>query len=100
MIILQEWWSKMAKKYSESFKANAVRKVRDGGLYTQVAKEVGVSVYSLRQWVNRADEGEGERPLTREEQAEIKKLRAQVRELTEERDILKKATAYFAKGQT
>ncbi len=86
----------MAKRYSEAFKANAARKVQDGGRPTEVAKEVGTSVYSLRQWVQEADRTEHERPPTREEQAEIKRLRAQVRELTEERDILKKALAIFS----
>jgi len=90
----------MAKKYSDSFKANVVRKIKEGALCTHVAKDVGASVYSVREWLKQADRNESERPLTREEQAEIKRLRSQVRELTEERDILKKATAYFARERT
>lgn len=90
----------MAKKYSESFKANVVQKVREGKRAAAVAREVGASVFSVRQWVRLADEAVSERPMTPAEHAEIKRLRRELSEVKEERDILKKATAYFAKGQT
>jgi transposase-like protein len=45
----------MAKRYSDSFKANVVQKVRDGKTAAAVAREVGASVFSVRDWVRLAD---------------------------------------------
>ena len=90
----------MTKKYSETFKANVVEKVREGKSASEAAREAGASVYAVRAWVRQADESASTRPMTPQEHAEIKRLRRELSELKEERDILKKATAYFAKGQT
>lgn len=90
----------MAKKYSEEFRAYAVQKVREGETAACVAREVGASVYAVRDWVRKADEAVSETPLTPAEHAEIRRLRRQVRDLEEQRDILKKATAFFAKERT
>lgn len=78
----------MAKKYSETFKAHAVQKVREGATCVRVAKEIGTSVHSVRQWLKDADRNEGERVPTREELLEIKRLRRENWELREERAVL------------
>jgi len=83
--------------YSAEFKAEAVRLVRtsDDPL-TKIAHDLGVTHTSLRTWV------EATRPpatptLTTDERTELAQLRREVRQLSEERDILKKATAFFAR---
>ena len=58
--------------------------------------DVGVSVWTLRDWVN-ATRPTSPAPLTTDERTELAQLRREVRQLREERDILKKATAFFAK---
>ena len=87
------------RKYSEEFKAEAVRQVVDRGYsVADVAARVGVSTHSLYKWTRAA------RPTKAERQggeldtakAEIAKLKADLRRAEEERDILKKAAAYFA----
>ena len=90
-------WSVMVKRYSETFKREAVRTVREGTSVTQVATQTGASVYSLRDWVRAAEQAERERPATKEEMAEIRRLKRRVAELEEEKVILKKAAALFAK---
>ena len=90
----------MTKRYSETFKKNVLQKVRDGKTIKEASAECGVSTFSIRDWVKVSDESESSRPMTLQEHAEIKRLRREVSELREERDILKKATAYFARSQT
>jgi transposase len=90
----------MASRYSESFKSNVVQKVRDGKTPKEAAAESGVSTYAVRDWLKAADEAASSRPMTPQEHAEIKRLRKENNDLREERDILKKATAYFARNPT
>jgi transposase len=84
-------------RYTEEFKLGAVAQVMDRGhSVTSVAGRLGVSTKSLYDWVKRY----GDEPSTAPEaadQIEIKRLKAELRRVTEERDILKKATAFFAK---
>jgi transposase len=92
------------RQYTEEFKAGAVRLVLDEGkTITQVAHDLDLTDSALRQWVERAraDRGKGRHGvLTTEERAELSKLRKENRELRLERDILKKAAAFFAKETT
>jgi len=84
-------------QYSAEFRAEAVRRARssDESLLS-IARELGVSHASLRNWVAAA-RPKPETPLSDDERSELKKLRKENRELRMEREILKKATAFFAK---
>ena len=95
----------MAKRkrraFTQEFKAEAVRIVRDSGKTVgAVARELDLTETALREWVRQAERDAGRgRPgaLTSEERAELAQLRRENRTLRMERDILKKATAFFAK---
>ena len=84
-------------RYSAEFKAEAIRLVRaSSDPLAKVARDLGVGPETLRQW-DQAARPPSEPPLTDNERGELKRLRREVRELRMERDILKKATAFFAK---
>jgi len=90
------------KQYTAEFKAEAVKQVLDRGFkVTEVAARLGLPKHTLYEWVNKAKKaaataGDGTSAPT--ESAELRRLRAELKRVTEERDILKKAAAYFAKG--
>jgi transposase len=92
--------STMARRrpqYSPEFKAEAIRLVRTSGQpVAAIARELGVSKASLLNWVEQT-RPESREPLTTDERTELQQLRREVRRLREERDILKKATAFFAR---
>jgi transposase-like protein len=86
------------KRYTDEFKIEAIKQITERGHSVQdVAARLGVSGHSLYAWLKKY--GTGTRPAAQadDQQAEIKRLRAELKRVTEERDILKKATAYFAK---
>jgi transposase len=86
--------------YPPEFRAEAIRLVRAGDrTLPEIADDLGVSAQSLRNWVKQADLDEGRRDdgLTTDERGELARLRRENRVLREERDILKKAAAFFAK---
>jgi transposase len=88
------------RSFTEEFKAGAVRLVLDEGKsMSQVARDLDVAQSVVGNWVKqaRADRSNGRGGLTSEERAELVKLRREVRELRMQRDILKKAAAFFAK---
>lgn len=88
--------------YPPEFKVEAVQLVqqRERSL-AQIARDLGVSEQTLRNWVKRIAIDSGERSgLTTAEQDELRRLRRENRILKEERDILKKAAAFFAKEST
>ena len=92
----------MRRGFSPEFKAGAVRLVLDEGKTVgAAARELDLTPSALSLWVRheRADRTKGKSGLTTEERAELAKLRKEVRELRMERDILKKAAAFFAKNQ-
>lgn len=88
-------------KYSPEFKRDAVALVGSSGRpVNQVARELGLSHETLRSWVKRGriDRGQGALgELTSDQLEELRSLRRQVKELEAEREILRKAAAYFAK---
>jgi transposase-like protein len=99
----------MARKrrsFSAEFKAEAVRLCRVGDRSIgQVSKDLDLTEGALREWVKRAGglEDDGQVPaesLTTGEREELGRLRKQVKRLEVEREILKKAAAFFAKENT
>ncbi len=89
------------RSFTEEFKAGAVRLVlEEGKTVAAAARDLDLTESSLRTWVEqaRADQGRG-RPgaLTTAEREELTRLRKENRILQEEREILKKAAAFFAK---
>jgi transposase len=88
-------------QYPPEFKTEAIRLVRSSSRsISQVAKELGVSGNSLRNWVKQAEIDQGEREgLTTEEREELKRLRREVKILRQEKEILKKAAAFFAREE-
>ena len=90
------------RRFTGEFKAGAARLVLDEGkTIGAVARELDLTPSALAGWVARAqaDRTKGRTGLTSEERAELARLRKENRELRMERDILKKATAFFAKSQ-
>jgi transposase len=88
------------RQFDPEFKAQAARLVLDEGKTVgTVARELDLTETALREWVNRAraDRTHGRTGLTTAEREELARLRKENRVLREERDILKKAAAFFAK---
>jgi transposase len=90
--------------YPPEFRRDAVALVRTSGKpVRQAARELGISSETLRNWVkqDRIDQGQGAPgELTSTERDELRRLRREVTELRLEREILKKAAAFFAKETT
>ena len=89
------------RSYTDEFKAGAVRLVlEEGKTVAQVARDLELTETAFRNWVEkaRADQGKGKPgALTSAEREELSHLRKENRQLQIERDILKKAAAFFAK---
>jgi transposase len=90
-------------RYTLEFKQEAVRLVESGQSIAAAARSLGVVEQTLFNWVkaHRAGtlKGVGDKATVSAEQMEISRLRAELARVTMERDILGKATAFFAKGQ-
>jgi transposase len=98
-------WMRNGKRgrYTLEFKLEGVRLVESGQSIAEAARSLGVVEQTLSNWVRakragKLKEGSGQAGVT-PEQMEISRLRAELARVKMERDILGKATAYFAKGQ-
>jgi len=93
---------KTRKQYTKEFKLDAASLVKDQG-YTQaeVAQRLEINANMLARWIKELSDTDGQafrgNGKMTPEQEELKKLRAQVKRLEMEKDILKKATVFFAK---
>lgn len=87
--------------YTDEFKADAVAYARSSDLPRyKIAESLGVSDGSLTAWIADAERDDQPGALSGDERAELGRLRKRVTELTEEKEILRKAAAYFAKETT
>jgi transposase len=87
-------------KYGDEFKKDAVRLVRESRrTCADVARELGMNRETLRVWVREAEQADSDTGagLARSEREELARLRKRVAELELEKEILRKAAAYFAK---
>jgi len=85
------------KRYPDEFKIEAVKQIVERGhKVADVAARLGVSTHSLYAWRKQFGPDAAEHQAGRDQQAEIKRLQKELKRVTEERDILKKAAAYFA----
>ena len=97
--------ARVRRTFTPQFKKDAVGLLREGRSATEVAQSLGIARSLLQYWRNQLDKkkpaevfpGPGQRSPEQQEIAELKRKLARV---TEERDILKKALAYFADDQT
>ncbi len=91
------------RSFTDEFKAQVVQKVLSSGKTAgQVARELDLTETAVRAWVKQAQVDKGKGPpgaLTTAEKEELAQLRKENRELREDREILKKAAAFFAKHQ-
>jgi transposase len=84
--------------YPPEFRREAVALIRSGTPLKQVATELGVSEQTLRNWRGQQDVDAGRAEgLTTDEREELRRLRRENRRLTQEREILKAAAAFFAR---
>lgn len=92
------------RSFTPEYKAEVVGLVRDGGKgISAVCRDLGLTESAVRKWVSRseADSGRGNtKVLTTAEREELSRLRRENRQLRMERDVLKKATAFFAREST
>jgi transposase len=89
------------RSFTAEFKADIVQRCRGGGRTVgQVAKDFDLTETAVREWVKQAERDEGtgvDGGLTTEERTELNELRREARRLREDVEILKRATAFFAK---
>lgn len=86
------------KRYPEEFKIEAVKQVTEcGRSVAEVAAGLGTTTHSLYAWIKRYGPDKEAHQAEQDQAKEIKRLQAELKRVTDERDILKKAAAYFAK---
>lgn len=87
-----------SKRYPEEFKIEAVRQVTERGhSVAEVASRLGTITHSLYAWIKTYGPESNTFKKQSDEHAELQRLRKELKRVTEERDILKKAAVYFAK---
>jgi transposase len=89
--------------YPPEFRREAIRLVRasdEAHPIPRIARQIGVSYGTLRSWVNQNEIDSGEREgLTTQEKEELQRLRREVKTLRQEKEILRKAAAFFAREE-
>lgn len=89
---------KTNQPYREEFKIEAVKQITERGhKVAEVSARIGVSQHSLYKWIKAYGLPTAERQANDSQAEELRRLKAELKRVTEERDILKKAAAYFAK---
>jgi len=87
-----------SKRYPEEFRIAAIRQITEGGYaVSDVARRLEVTTHSLYSWLKKYGPESATYQAKTAEQAELSRLRKELKRVTEERDLLKKAAAYFAK---
>ena len=91
--------SKKQPQYAPEYRRQMVELFRAGRTVKELAREFECSASAIRNWVRQADrdQGRGEDGLTSSDLEELRRLRRELRRIREERDILAKATAWFAR---
>lgn len=85
------------KRYPEEFKVEAVKQVTARGYsVAEVASRLGTTTHSIYSWIKRYGPDAAAHQGRADEQTELRRLKKELKRVTEERDILKKAAAYFA----
>ena len=85
-------------RYTEEFKIDAVSQVTDRGYSVkEVSGRLGISAKSMYDWIKRYQKPSSVNRKEIDDAQENRRLKAELNRVTEERDILKKATAYFAR---
>ena len=94
--------TKTRRSFTDEFKREAVKlRKPPGATVTHIARDLGIQTSVLRRWVTQERGGvldlRANRPLRSEAATEVERLQRELRQVTTERDILKKALGYFAK---
>jgi len=85
------------RRFTKEFKAETVKLVKQSDrTMSDIAMELGISAKSVGEWVRNASESDSD-SLNEDERAELKRLRKEISELRMEKEILRKATVFFAK---
>lgn len=86
------------RHYTEEFKQDAVKLVvEDGYSQKEAAKNLGIPVTTLKGWMEKQQDAEKSEKEVSSEQRELKRMKEEIKRLTQEREILKKALAFFAR---
>ena len=86
-----------SKRYSEEFKIEAVKQVTERNYkISEVARRLGIATKSLYDWIKKYGDSSSQHHTINDQQKELRKLKSELRRVTEERNILKEAAAYFA----
>jgi transposase len=86
------------RKFTDEFKAETVKRIRESGrTIGSVARELDLTETAVRSWVKQAEALIPANTLNPDERAELRRLRKENQELRMEKEILRKATAFFAK---
>ena len=87
-----------SQRYPEEFRIEAAKQILEHGhSVADVSRRLGVSAHSLYKWVRQQQIPAAQRSQQLSQSEELRRLKAELKRVTEERDILKKAAAYFAR---